>query len=36
LDPELDLTEGQVRSLAIALLDNVRDVRETWRPLTSP
>jgi len=36
LDPELDLTEGEVRSLAIALLDNMRDVPETWRPLISP
>jgi hypothetical protein len=36
LDPELDLTEGQVRSLAIAPLDNMRDVPETWRLLASP
>ena len=34
--PQGDLTEGQVRSLAIALLDNMRDLPETWRPLTSP
>jgi RNA polymerase sigma-70 factor (ECF subfamily) len=34
--PEGELTQGQMRSLAVTLLDNMRDLPETWRPLASP